>query len=79
VVEVDIGPAQGRELAASGAGHQSQMQVGEEAHVLGSDDVEETADLLDRRGTLPRWRTDPSIIHPPLMPDPTARASVMGK
>jgi hypothetical protein len=39
VVEVDIAPAQSQELAASGAGHHRQMQVGEEVDVLGSDDV----------------------------------------
>jgi hypothetical protein len=46
VVEVDIGPAQSEELAAAGAGHHGQMQIGEEVDVLGSDDLEETADLL---------------------------------
>ena len=59
--EVDVGPAQGQELAASGAGHHGQMKVGEEVDVGLAHGAEEMAELLDRRGPNvgrfdPRWR-----------------------
>ena len=47
VVEVDVGPAHGEELAAAGAGGHREVEVGEELDVLLADGVEEAADLLD--------------------------------